>query len=165
METRIDIIIAISALSTLIGCVSLPGIIDAYFIDGDLISLLKDDISIPFWFFVLLTFTLLALLAIVIGQGLTGWNPKLDEKSIKEYMERIIAILANGSSYTGCRIRQELGLNKFNEQQYENFQLAIGRLVEEGLISVGNAKGTYRLSKQFSHTPPSSQTIGIEEIL
>lgn len=151
--------IAISAFSTLIGCVSLPALVVAYWVEGDILSLLKGKATIPVWYLLVLIFLLLFISAIAIGLWLTRPNPKKDifspapdisdpqrdEQLIRDYMLRIKGILANGSSYKDSQISQKLKLNEFNERHYKNFQQAIGRLVEEGIISSGKSNGTYQL--------------------
>ena len=154
MKTRpATIITTITTLGTLIGCLSLPNLIEIYCIKRGFINLLMDKVDIPFWCLLLLIFLLLVASALAIGQSLTRQNsknnkstPQQDEQIIKDYMLRIKGILGNGCSYSENQIIQKLKLHIFNERQYTNFQRAISRLVEEGLISSGNTKGTYRLT-------------------
>lgn len=159
MKTRSSIIVAISVLSTLLGCMSLPGLVVTYWVEGDILSLLKDKAAIPVWYLLFLIFLLLLVSAIAIGLWLTGRIPKKeifkcdsnisvpqrDEQLIKDYMLRIKGVLGNRCSYSESQISQKLKLPEFNEQHYKNFQRAVGRLVEEGAISAGKSNGTYQL--------------------
>ena len=102
---------------------------------------------------------MLVVLAIAVGQWLSKRTSKKeifnsapdilvtqrDEQLIKDYMLRIKGVLGNRRSYSEGQISQKLKLPEFNEQHYKNFQRAIGRLVEEGVISAGKFGGTYQL--------------------
>lgn len=159
MKTRSTIREAISVLSTLLGCVSLPSLVVAYWVNGDIFSLLKEKATIPVWYLLFLMLLLLAVFAIAVGQWLTQRTPKKerfnstpdisvtqqDEQLIKDYMLRIKGVLGNKSSYSMSQISHKLKLPEFNEQCHKNLQRAIGRLVEEGVISAGKSGGTYQL--------------------
>ncbi len=162
VKMRRAIIVAISALSTLFGCVSLPCLVVAYYVDGDILSLLRGKCAIPAWYLLLLMFLLLLVMAIAIGLWLTRGvskkeafncasdvsDPQLDQQLIRDYMLRVKGILGNGCSYSESQIRRRLKLPEFKEQHYICLQQAIGRLVDEGTLVPSKLSGRYQLAKE-----------------
>jgi len=148
-----------SSVGTLVTIAGLPGLVVAYWVQGNIFSILQENITFPAWLFLLLiAYILLAsvmVIELIIKEGTQGdklisaaktdLDCKENEELIEDYKLRIKGMLGSGCTYSQSQLYSKLKLPPFSERHYKCFQQAIGKLIDNRELIPSKHKSKYKL--------------------